>query len=112
MNALTLPAFRTISVAKWLKVAGVSWLLTWVGVVSEQDRLTQFEVRHIQEKDGLSFNTVSCFLQDRDGFLWIGTFDGLNRYDGNNFTHFKNRRGDPGTLLNTLSLAAEAKPMR
>ncbi|HEX5149793.1 MAG TPA: two-component regulator propeller domain-containing protein [Parafilimonas sp.] len=35
--------------------------------------------------NGLSDNDVNCFLQDRQGFMWIGTNDGLNRYDGYNF---------------------------
>ncbi|GAB3916688.1 two-component regulator propeller domain-containing protein [Larkinella terrae] len=60
----------------------------------------QFEFRHIQEKDGLSINFTTCFLQDRDGFLWVGTFDGLNRYDGVRFHAFKHQRNDPQSLLN------------
>ena len=35
--------------------------------------------------NGLSDNDINCFLQDRQGFMWIGTNDGLNRYDGYNF---------------------------
>ncbi|GAB3508953.1 hypothetical protein GCM10027341_45420 [Spirosoma knui] len=81
-----------------MKVVGVSWLLTWAAVVTAQDRPAQFEFRHIQEKDGLSFNAVNCFLQDRDGFLWVGTLDGLNRYDGDNFIRFKSRKGDANSL--------------
>ncbi len=40
-------------------------------------------------KDGLSNNVVKCFFQDHTGFLWIGTADGLNRYDGKVFKVFK-----------------------
>ncbi len=40
--------------------------------------------------DGLSDLTVNAILQTRDGFLWIGTRDGLNRYDGNAFQVFQN----------------------
>lgn len=49
--------------------------------------------------DGLSHNKVNCVLQDQKGFLWFGTEDGLNRYDGRFFTVFRN---DPG---NTASLS-------
>ncbi|MDA3928112.1 MAG: hypothetical protein PF541_04095 [Prolixibacteraceae bacterium] len=38
---------------------------------------------------GLSHGDVRCFYEDHDGFLWIGTADGLNKYDGIGFTVFK-----------------------
>ncbi|MFC1852062.1 two-component regulator propeller domain-containing protein [candidate division CSSED10-310 bacterium] len=40
-------------------------------------------------EQGLSQTTIYCILQDRRGFLWIGTEDGLNRYDGINFKVYK-----------------------
>lgn len=43
---------------------------------------------HITTKDGLSNNSVNAVIKDRQGFLWIGTSDGLNRYDGRNFISF------------------------
>lgn len=67
--------------------------------LNAQDRPVQFEFQHIKEKDGLSFNLINCFFQDRDGFLWVGTFDGLNRYDGSQFSKFKHNRSDPNSLL-------------
>ncbi|MFD2574344.1 two-component regulator propeller domain-containing protein [Spirosoma soli] len=91
---------RKVSVGAWGCVWLLGWFVGWGIPASAQDRPVEFEFRHLQEKDGLSFNTVSSFLQDRDGFLWIGTFDGLNRYDGNDFIQFKNRRGDPTSLPN------------
>src|SRR5919202_3918587 len=53
--------------------------LTWGPLVDNQ-----FE--HLSVKDGLSHNSVNCILQDREGFLWFGTNDGLNKYDGYVFT--------------------------
>ena len=41
---------------------------------------------HLSVEDGLSNNSVNCILQDRKGFMWFGTNDGLNRYDGHTFT--------------------------
>lgn len=41
---------------------------------------------HIDNKDGLSNNTVQSIMQDRRGFMWLGTPNGLNRYDGRNFS--------------------------
>ncbi len=53
--------------------------------------------------DGLSQNAVLALLQDRHGFLWFGTQDGLNRYDGYDFVVYKNDPDDPNSLsLNSV----------
>lgn len=44
---------------------------------------------HLTREDGLSSNNVSCFVQDKIGFLWIGTNNGINRFDGTNFKSYK-----------------------
>jgi len=44
--------------------------------------------RHYQVENGLSNNTVHCSIQDRNGFMWFGTKEGLNRFDGYRFKHF------------------------
>jgi diguanylate cyclase (GGDEF)-like protein len=49
---------------------------------------------------GLSQSHVNCILQDRHGFLWLGTQDGLNRYDGYTFRVFKHDYRDEGSLAN------------
>lgn len=46
--------------------------------------INQFE--HLSVRNGLSNNWVNCILQDREGFMWFGTNDGLNKYDGYAFT--------------------------
>ncbi|GAB3278924.1 two-component regulator propeller domain-containing protein [Larkinella harenae] len=53
----------------------------------------QFE--HLSAEDGLSNNYVTAILQDQDGFMWFGTADGLNKYDGSTFTVFKPNPGEP-----------------
>jgi ligand-binding sensor domain-containing protein len=57
------------------------------------------EFHHIQEQQGLSYNVVNSFLQDRDGQLWIGTYGGLDRFDGSHFTTFKIDRQNPDKTL-------------
>jgi ligand-binding sensor domain-containing protein len=44
--------------------------------------------RQIGTSDGLSHGVVTCRLQDSKGFVWIGTQNGLNRYDGYSFVHY------------------------
>lgn len=45
--------------------------------------------KNLSVQNGLSQNTVNAILQDRQGFMWFGTKDGLNRYDGLSFRRFK-----------------------
>ena len=47
---------------------------------------------------GLSQNTINKIIQDKKGFLWFATADGLNRYDGYSFTVYRNDPNDNKTL--------------
>ncbi len=47
-----------------------------------------FRFEHYDSKDGLSQNTVNSLLFDKEGFLWVGTVNGLNRFDGYRFKSF------------------------
>lgn len=49
-------------------------------------------------KDGLSSNMVNAILKDRYGLLWLGTEDGLDKFDGHNFTVYRHKPGDPASL--------------
>jgi signal transduction histidine kinase/ligand-binding sensor domain-containing protein/DNA-binding response OmpR family regulator len=58
-------------------------------------------IQHYSSDDGLSQNTVMSIIQDHKGYLWFATWDGLNRFDGYNFTSFKTRPGDLVNLSNS-----------
>ncbi|HEY73315.1 MAG TPA: GAF domain-containing protein [Thermoflexia bacterium] len=58
------------------------------------------EFEHISVEQGLSQNTVNCILQDSQGFMWFGTGDGLNKYDGYSFTVYRHDPADPYSLSN------------
>ncbi|HHB51591.1 MAG TPA: two component regulator propeller domain protein, partial [Saprospiraceae bacterium] len=45
---------------------------------------------HLTIKEGLSHNTVNCVIQDKYGYIWIGTNNGLNKYDGFSFKYYNN----------------------
>ncbi|WP_246236247.1 hybrid sensor histidine kinase/response regulator transcription factor [Flavobacterium ajazii] len=61
------------------------------------------QVKFLDISDGLSNNSVVTIFQDKDGYMWFGTYDGLNRYDGYNFKVFRNRINDKKSLpFNTI----------
>jgi ligand-binding sensor domain-containing protein len=55
----------------------------------------ELKFEHLSRKQGLSQITVACIVQDIRGFMWFGTGDGLNKYDGYSFTVYKH---DPQDL--------------
>lgn len=60
--------------------------------------------------EGLSQSTVTSIVQDHDGYLWIGTFNGLNRFDGKHFRHFYSndpRTGLPSSFIRSLLVDAQ-----
>ncbi len=61
--------------------------------------------QHLTVDDGLSQGGVNCILQDRKGFMWFGTQDGLNRFDGYKFTVFRHDPADSTTLNDSFILA-------
>lgn len=67
--------------------------------------------RHYEVENGLSNNTVFCSVQDKDGFMWFGTKDGLNRFDGYRFKTFNITNKNPGSLSRDLisSLVVDKK---
>src|SRR5215510_1011285 len=53
---------------------------------------------HYQVENGLSNNAVICTLQDHNGFLWFGTKDGLDRFDGYSFKIFRNNPDEVNSI--------------
>ncbi len=69
--------------------------------LSTTDRLlSEMHFKHITTDDGLNSNNVSTIIQDRLGFLWFGTEEGLCRYDGNAFLSFVHSKTDTLSLCN------------
>jgi len=57
-------------------------------------------VKYVGVENGLSNNIVNSLYLDRFGFMWMGTYDGLNRYDGYHFKIFRNSWGNENSLIN------------
>ena len=80
------------------------WLMTYyllggfapIPVTNLLAQAPQFEAYGLAE--GLSQEYVNALVKDRRGFLWIGTQDGLNRFDGYTFKHYRRHKKDPHGL--------------
>ena len=59
-----------------------------------------YVVRHFSTEDGLIQNTVMTMMQDRDGYMWFGTWDGLSKFDGTTFTNYKSLPDDGSGMYN------------
>jgi ligand-binding sensor domain-containing protein len=69
-------------------------------LLNAQQRSIQKGLFHLNENQGLSSNRVQALAQDERGFLWIGTNEGLNRFDGSDFVHYFH---DPTNRAHSLS---------
>lgn len=58
----------------------------------------ELRFERIERATGPSHNSIFALAQDRDGYLWIGTQDGLNRFDGDHFAVWRHDAGDPASL--------------
>ncbi len=68
------------------------------GIAQENDYFPN--IQYITSDEGLSQNEVTSILQDRKGFLWIGTRGGLNRFDGSSFRVYQNEIDNSNSLVN------------
>lgn len=73
-------------------------LIVFFAFIAGAQQSKKYSFRHFTTINGLASNAVSTLLQDKDGYIWMGTQNGLQRYDGNNFITFKNRSDDSTTI--------------
>jgi PAS domain S-box-containing protein len=82
-------------------------LLLPISLFAQEDQL---RFKRITIEDGLSQSSANCILQDSNGFIWIGTQDGLNLYFGHRFTYFKYLPGESNCLSdnNVISICEDS----
>src|ERR1044072_9077408 len=74
----------------WKYLAGLFCILFFFPLyATDHPRIVRLGV-----EKGLSNNSIRTIFQDHDGFIWVGTFDGLNRFDGHEFKVFRNKLKD------------------
>ncbi|MBC9797125.1 hybrid sensor histidine kinase/response regulator transcription factor [Sinomicrobium weinanense] len=74
------------------------WLVLICCFCIGRSQAQTYAFKKLRVEEGLSHNSVICMLQDNRGFLWFGTKDGLNRYDGYNFKLFQHEPGDEKSI--------------
>lgn len=84
---------------KFLRIVFLSIFLFTSTLAHSQRNSISFE--NISTGQGLSQSTVTCIFQDSRGFMWFGTRDGLNKYDGYKFTIYKEDPEKEGSLSNS-----------
>lgn len=58
---------------------------------------------HIGMEDGLSHSTIFAINQDKEGNLWFATYDGVNKYDGYNFTVYRHEYANPNSIASDIT---------
>lgn len=81
-----------------MHVVRICCFILWLVVMTGTASAIGYPIRYLGIEDGLSNNAVMAVCQDHKGFMWIGTYDGLNRYDGYRFKIFRNKIGDTTSL--------------
>jgi signal transduction histidine kinase/ligand-binding sensor domain-containing protein/DNA-binding response OmpR family regulator len=61
----------------------------------------KYKIEHYSTEQGLSHRRVNCMMKDREGFMWFGTWEGINRFDGHAFVSFKSSPEDTYQLGNS-----------
>lgn len=82
----------------------LTFILSFLIPVAGVSQGTSFQFKHLTPADGLASTTVVDITQDQYGFIWVGSQDGVSRYDGESFKHF---RPNPGDSLSISSLDAQ-----
>ncbi|OYX85460.1 MAG: hybrid sensor histidine kinase/response regulator [Flavobacteriales bacterium 32-34-25] len=72
----------------------------------------EYSVKFLDISDGLSNNSITTIYQDKDGYMWFGTYDGLNRYDGYTFKVFRNEINNEKSLSNNTVYSLEGDSKR
>ena len=84
---------------KYLRPA-IFWVWCTFFVLSNSFAVVPPSLTYLGIEHGLSNNAVTSIYQDHKGFMWFGTYDGLNRYDGYTFTIYRNEFNDTNSVAN------------
>ncbi|RJP63367.1 MAG: response regulator [Ignavibacteriales bacterium] len=80
----------------------IFFLLAAGSTIFAQSYLNNLKFEKYSTTMGLSSNAQRCITQDKEGFIWIGTDDGLNRFDGRTFKVYRTNQNDPNSLRSNI----------
>lgn len=83
-----------------IKSAAILLLIQFALLSSVKSQQLEHSIRHLSVSDGLSQSSVIDIAQDKNGFIWFGTRDGLNKYDGHKFTVYNRKDNDTTSISN------------
>lgn len=102
---ITAWAFHMRRWARLLCVIAVGLLLPWYWPTTVHAQGPTLRFERLTVEDGLSQSKIHTIFQDRQGFMWFGTNEGLNRYDGYTFTVYKFDPDDPTSISDNVVYA-------
>ena len=83
----------------------IYYIIALLTLLSVQTFTQDISFKHLTADDGLSNNQILDVIQDKTGFIWFATQDGLNRYDGYNFKVYRHVQGDSTSISNNSTWA-------
>ena len=92
----------------WLFALAFAFMVPGALALNPSVQPSDYIVAHWSTEDGMPHNQVRCIYQTRDGYLWVGTQEGLARFDGLTFTVF-NQRNTPSFPNDTITSFAETR---
>lgn len=72
----------------------------------------KFHFRHYNIENGISSNGISSIIQDRKGYIWIGTDNGISRFDGTQFVFYQKKIHAIRTCRETVSIPSAKSTTR
>lgn len=95
---------------KWYTTSGLIMAFFLFSLTSLQAQGSYIHFNHLTTADGLSNSSVNAIYQDRYGFMWFATNEGLNRYDGKHFLVYNAIPGDSASLASGYTYAMTEAP--
>lgn len=100
-TSVNTPTIDLLNKSEQPKINNADYKLIWDSYKSLD---LKYSLEQLDNTKGLSNSSINTIFQDSENLLWIGTWDGLNRYDGNSFEIFRPELNNKNSLSNQVIL--------